>query len=132
MYDNLANYKIESISNIKILDEPIRKLTELPNMQDFSIKQYIKEHIYMVSGGSVNTTIKIDDAKRINDIISWFGEDLSVYTKDGTIYANLNINEESLVYWALQYANHVEITEPQTTRKKIKEMIDILNKKYGE
>ena len=86
----------------------------------------------MVSGGSVNATIKIDDAKRINDIISWFGEDLSVYTKDGIVYANLNVNEESLVYWALQYANHVEVTMPQTTRKKIKDMISILKTKYGE
>lgn len=131
-YDNLANYKIESISNIKILDEPIRKLTDLPNHQDFSVKQYIKEHIYMVSGASVNATIKIDNPKRINDIISWFGEDLSVYTKDGTVFANLNINEDALVYWALQYGEHVEITEPQSSRNKIKNMLAILNKKYGE
>lgn len=131
-YDNLANYKIENISNITILDEPARKLKDLPNNQDFSVKQYIKEHIYMNSGLSVNATIKIDSAKRINDIISWFGEDLSVYTKDGDIFANLNINEESLVYWALQYGNHVEVTQPQSTRNKIKEMLNILNKKYGE
>ena len=130
-YDNLANYKIENISNIKILDEPVRKLTDLPNNQDFSIKQYIKEHIYMVSGTSVNATIRIDNANRINDIISWFGEDLSVYTKDGNIFANLNINEESLVYWALQYGSHVEVMQPESTREKIKQMLKILNGKYG-
>ncbi len=130
-YDNLANYKIESISNIQILDEPVRKLNELPNNQNFSIKQYIKEHVYMVSGNSVNATIKIDNPKRINDIISWFGEDLSLYTKDGTVFANLNINEDALVYWALQYGEHVEITEPQSTRQKIKNILSNLNNKYG-
>ena len=130
-YDNLANYKIESISNIKILDEPIRKLTDLPQQKDFSVKQYIKEHIYMVSGGSVNATIKIDNPKRINDIIGWFGEDLSIYTQNGIVYANLSINEDALVYWALQYGEHVEITDPQSSRTKIKNMLAILNKKYG-
>lgn len=85
----------------------------------------------MVSGGSVNATIKIDNPKRINDIIGWFGEDLSIYTQNGIVYANLSINEDALVYWALQYGEHVEITDPQSSRTKIKNMLAILNKKYG-
>jgi len=130
-YDNLANYKIENISNITILDEPVRDLNSLPNCKNFSVKKYIKEHIYMVSGCSVNATLKIDSEKRINDIIGWFGEDLVLYTKDKTIYANLNVSEDALVYWALQYGEHVEVVEPLSTRDKIKERLAVLNKRYG-
>lgn len=129
-YNNLANYKIENISNITILEQPARDLYSLDNMQDFSIKKYIKEHIYMVSGDSVMATIKIEDEKRINDVVGWFGEDLSMYVKDGNIYANLNINEDALCYWALQYGKFVEVVEPQSTRDKLGEMIKILNAKY--
>ena len=131
-YDNLANYKIDCISNIEILDEPIRKLESLPNMKNFSVKKYIKEHIYMMGGASINSIIKIENSKYINDIISWFGEDLSLYTKNNQIYANLSVNEDALVYWALQYGENVEVIEPQSTREKIKNMIKILGKKYAE
>lgn len=131
-YDNLANYKIECISNIKIIDEPIRPLSSIPGQENFSIKQYMKEHIYMVAGNSVNATIKIDDKKRINDIIGWFGDGLSIYTQCNQIYATLTVNEEALVYWALQYGEHVEVVSPQSTRDKIKNMLIQLNKKYGE
>ena len=130
-YDNLANYKIENISNICITEEPIRPLKSLPNCEDFSVKKYIKEHIYMMSGSSVNATLKIDSEKRVTDIIEWFGEDLSIYKKSDIIYANLNVSEDALVYWALQYGEHVEVIEPLSTRTKIKERLAILNKKYG-
>ena len=130
-YDNLANYKIENISNICITEEPVRPLKSLPNCEDFSVKKYIKEHIYMMSGSSVNATLKIDSEKRVTDIIEWFGEDLSIYKKGNIIYSNLNVSEDALVYWALQYGEHVEVIEPLSTRTKIKERLAILNKKYG-
>lgn len=129
-YNNLANYKIENISNIVILDQKARDLYSLDNMQDFSIKKYIKEHIYMVSGKSVMATIKIEDENRINDVVGWFGEDLTVYNRDGYTFADLTINEEALCYWALQYGKFVEIVAPQSTRDKICDMLNILNGKY--
>lgn len=129
-YNNLANYKIENISNICIIDEKIRPLEDLDNMQNFSIKKYMKEHIYMVTGESVLATIKIDNPKRISDIIGWFGEDLRFYTKNGETFADVQINEWALVYWALQYGNLVEVTHPQSVRDKICDMIEQLKFKY--
>ena len=131
-YDNLANYKIECISNIKITEENIRPLESLPEMQNFSIKQYMKEHIYMVTGKSVKAKIKIDSQKRINDIVGWFGDNMKLYTLNNCIYADLDVNEEALVYWALQYGEHVEVIEPQSTRQKIRNMLNILRGRYGE
>lgn len=36
-YDTLSNYKIECVSNIKILNSPIRPLKELQDTKDFDI-----------------------------------------------------------------------------------------------
>jgi len=129
-YDNLSNYKIECISNIKILDEPIRSVTELPGQEKFSIKNYMQEHIYMVGGKSVNASIRVDNVERVNDIISWFGDKISLSQSDNGIIASLTVNEDSLIYWALQYGEHVEILMPKETREKMKNTLEQILKKY--
>ena len=129
-YDNLANYKIESIANIKIIDEPIKPITELPGQENFSIKNYMQEHIYMVGGKSVNASIRVDNVERVNDIISWFGDKITLSQSDDGIIANLTVNEDSLIYWALQYGEHVEILMPEETREKMKNTLLKMMEKY--
>jgi predicted DNA-binding transcriptional regulator YafY len=130
-YDNLGNYKIECISNIKILDENIKPIKSLPSQENFSIKEYMKEHIYMMTGNSVKAKIKIDNEEKINDIVSWFGDKVDILNNDKGIFVNLTVNENALIYWALQYGEFVEVVEPQTTREKIKQSLENIFKKYN-
>lgn len=129
-YDNLANYKIECISNIKMLDEDIKPLESLPNLEDFSIQQYINEHIYMMIGQSVHVTLKLDDQKTINDIIDWFGDKINIKQEDDLILADFKVNEKAIAYWALQYGEHVEVIKPASTIKLIKSMLKTMQDKY--
>ena len=62
-YNDLSNYKIECISNISIVDEPIKPISKLDNTEGFTKKQYIDEHIYMTFGKSVDATIRVDKSK---------------------------------------------------------------------
>ena len=130
-YDNLGNYKIECISNIKILNEDIKPLKSLPGQEKFSINKYMEEHIYMLAGKSVKTTIKIENEDRINDIVSWFGDKIHLYKLNNEIFADFTVNEDSLVYWAMQYGQTVEVLEPEETREKIKILLRDMIKKYG-
>lgn len=130
-YDDLSNYKIECISDIKILDEDVRQLKTLPNYENFRIDKYINEHIYMTHGNSVDALLKLDSTKEIGDIIDWYGEDLDIYEKNGTIFAKLTVNETALIYWALQYGEHIEIITPEKTREKVKEILNTMSKKYN-
>lgn len=129
-YNDLSNYKIECISNIKILDEDIKPIETLPNHENFSIKDYIKEHIYMVSGKSINAKIKIDKEDKVNDFIDWFGKDVSFSKTNDEIFVELKVNEDALIYWALQYGEHFEIVEPTETRNRIKEIVHKMFRKY--
>lgn len=129
-YENLGNYKIECISNIKILDEDIKPLKLLPNMENFSIKEYMQEHIYMMAGKSVKTKIKVDNVDRVNDIISWFGDKVRITQKDGEIFVEFSVNEDALVYWALQYGESMEIVEPVSTREKMATTLKNILGKY--
>lgn len=131
-YSNLGNYKIECISNIKILNEEIKPLKSLPDMENFSIKEYMKEHIYMMTGKSVEAIIKVDSEERINDIVGWFGDKIDIVKNDDGIFVKVTVNEDALVYWALQYGESVEIVEPKSTREKMKTTLKNILKRYEE
>jgi len=129
-YDDISNYKIECISNIKILDEDVKSINSLPNHESFSMKNYIKEHVYMAFGKSVYAKVKINKEEKVNDFIDWFGKDVDFEKINNEIIASLKVNEESLIFWALQYGRYVEILEPLETRNKIIQVIDDMKKQY--
>lgn len=130
-YDNLGNYKIDCISNIRILDEKIKPLKSLPGQENFSLKEYMREHIFMFSGDSVNATIEICVPERINDVVNWFGQGARLYKREDKIYADLTVNEDAIIFWALQYGESVEIISPESTRNKMKNIITKMIDKYS-
>ena len=129
-YDNLANYKIECISELTILDEDVKKLNSLPGQENFKLDEYINEHIYMTTGKSVKATLKLESEKEIGDIIDWYGENIDIEKKNGEIFATLKVNELALLYWAMQYGEVVEIVTPEETRQKYKDMLNKIIAKY--
>ena len=131
-YNSLSNYKIENISNIKILDTKIKPLRLLEDSQNFDISSYINEHIYMFSGKTIQTTIKIKNPKVLNDIVDWYGENIIVKEKDNEIFISFSVNEQAFLYWALQYGLNIEIIKPKSTRDKYIEILkEIINKYNG-
>ena len=85
----------------------------------------------MAVGDSVDAEIKIKSEEKINDFVDWFGKDASIFKRGEDIVAKLKVNEESLIYWALQYGQHVEVLKPAKTRDKIKSILKDMIEKYG-
>jgi predicted DNA-binding transcriptional regulator YafY len=129
-YDDLSNYKIECISNVRVLEEDIKPIESVCDSARFSIKDYIKEHVYMMAGKTINARVKIDTQEKVNDFIDWFGKDVQFFKSGDKIEALLKVNEDALVYWALQYGEHVEILEPESAREKIKKTLAKMLDKY--
>ena len=129
-YSDISNYKIENIANNRILDEEIKPLKSLPGQANFSIREYMKEHIYMTSGESVMAKLKLNNEDKINDVVDWFGSDISIETHKDEIFVILRVNEDALVYWAMQYGESIEVVAPNSTREKIKEFLHNMMQKY--
>lgn len=129
-YNNISNWKIENIVNIKILKEDVKPITSLDGQANFDLKKYMQEHIYMLAGKSVNAKIKIDNEERINDVISWFGNSARIYREKENLFVDLKVNEDALIYWALQYGESVEIVAPDESREKMKNVLRGVLKKY--
>ena len=131
LFNDIANYRIEQIANVKILDsdiKPIEKLNGCENGIDRA--KYINENIYMFDNNTVTAKIKINDEYAVNYIVEWFGCDARL-NKDGeNIIATIKVNEQALIYWCLQYGESVELISPQSTRDKIKQILNTMVNNY--
>ena len=67
----------------------------------------------------------------MDQLVDWFGRNFSVDVEEnGRMTVTLKCNEEAMLYWALQYGEHVEIKEPKKLRERMKEMIRMIAEKY--
>lgn len=130
-YNEIGNYKVDFIKNIRILDDERKPLNNLKGYEKgFDISKYINEHIYPFGDKTVYATIKLTDDNSITYVMEWFGKNAKIYKKNNTTYADIVSSEKALVYWCLQYGESVELLFPKQTRDKIKSILDKVNKKY--
>ena len=131
-FDKIANYKIDKISNIEILDSDIKPVTELAGYEKgLDIIKYVNENIYMFGTKTVNATIKIFDDFTSSYVEEWFGSNAKFYKKDGELFADVVVNDMALVYWCLQYGERIELIKPQECRDEIKRIVKGMNERYN-
>lgn len=130
-YNEIANYKIELITNIKILDQQVKPITKLKGCeQGVDMAKYANENIYMFNNKTVSATLKIEDDYAAEYVMEWFGKKARFYQKNNIVYADVTANEKALIYWCLQYGDTIELISPQSARDGIKKAIARLNEKY--
>lgn len=130
-YNEIANYKVDFIKNIKILNDERKPLNSLKGYGNgIDITKYINDHIYPFADNIVKATIKLSDENTITYVMEWFGGNANVYKKGNNFFADITNNEKALIYWCLQYGESVELITPSETRNKIKEIVSKIQKKY--
>lgn len=101
-YDNLVNYRVDRITNIRILDERRKPIKELSD-RELNLPRYMAEHVYMYAGESIKAKFKAKNYL-IDQLIDWFGVDISI--------------------------RHIEVTEPKDMRERIAKATKEMAAKY--
>ena len=112
-YDTLANYRIDRISDIALLDSPAKDKALVRGLEKgLDLPRHMAEHVYMFAGESAAVEFR---AKRsiIGDIIDWFGLD-AVFTDitDDALTVRVRVNRAAMLCWALQYGKYVRVLHP--------------------
>lgn len=129
-YDNVVNYRVDKITNIKILDEPRKNVKELLD-GEINLPKHMAEHIYMFSGESIRAKFKAKNYL-IDHIVDWFGMDVKILPiDDEECMIEVNVNKEAFFCWTMQYGTHVEVMEPNDMRERIAATVRQLNEKYN-
>ena len=111
-YNNLANYRMDRITNIRLLDTPVKPKEQVQGGKYFSLPKHMAEHLYMFSGESIPVTFRM---KKIilNDVIDWFGTDIAFSNEtEDEVTARVTVNWSAMRYWAQQYCRHVRVLTP--------------------
>ena len=132
-YDNVSHFRIDRIKNIKILDTPAKKATQVMGFKDgFDLPTHMAEHIYMFGGESGMVTFT---AKKyiVNDIIDWFGTDVRFWNEtEDEVNVSVRVNYHAMKYWAMQYGYHITVTSPPSLVEEIKNKLTAAAEKYKE
>lgn len=120
-YDNLANYRLDRITDIKLLSTPIKPLSQVQGTGNgLDLPQHMAEHVYMFTGESDMVTFR---AKKylINDIIDWFGGGVTFFDEtEEEVGVRVRVNLKAMRRWALQYALHARVLSPESLATQIK------------
>lgn len=131
-YDEIGNYKVERISNIEILDSDSKPITKVKGFENgIDITKYVNENIYMFATKTIKATVKIYDNWATSYVDEWFGNNSRFYEKDNQIFADIEANESSLIYWCLQYGESIELVKPAECRQKIQCILQQMNDRYN-
>lgn len=125
-YDDVSNYRIDRIRNIKILDEKGKPFRELKwsGHQNLDLAEYMKEHVYMYSSENVHVKFRIVKPM-ITDVIDMFGKDVIFSDEDEThVTVTTKTNERAMEQFAKNFAPDVEILKPKKLRDELRKELE--------
>lgn len=132
----LFHYRLDYIRNARMTGERRRLLREVPGCEHgLDLSCHMKEHIYMYGGGSTRVTFRANlctNQNIVGHIIDWFGNEVrfSSETED-SVTATVNVSEQAMFYWALQYGESVEVLKPASLRDKLYRTANEMREKYS-
>lgn len=132
-YNNFVNFRIDLMKDIEILeDSPSKKLEDIPEAgKNFSIAKYLNEHIYIFGGKPLDAKIRFTDPYMLTQVHTTFGKNVTIDKTDDVYTVSFRCDENSLLYWAMQFSQKVEVLEPSSLREKLKEAAQSMLEKYS-
>ena len=114
-YEYISNYRLDRISNIELLDTPIKPFEKLKgaNGRHLNLKDYMREHVYMFSSNNTHARFRITKSL-ISDVIDLFGKDVRFENEtDDTVEVVTYTNEMALHQFAKAYSPYAIVLEPK-------------------
>ena len=125
-FETLSHYRVDRITDIRLLDVPCEPMPDAPVLPSQTLEQ-----LYMYSGEQVTCRF-LADACVLGDIVDWFGSEVHFAPagENGQLCVTVRVHPQAMEHWALQYARHVTVLEPESLRASIAEAVRMLTEKY--
>ena len=125
-HDNVSHYRLDRIADIRITDEPARPAKTVQGLENgVDLPKHMAEHLYMYEGPSETVIFRMKKYL-LDDVIDWFGTDLSFSDEDEeAVTARVRVNFQAMRRWAVQYSPHVRVLFPESLVETVKQ--DILS-----
>ena len=130
-YDDLTHFRIDRIKDCVPLDTSSKSLRMLKGFETgIKLSEYVKAHPNLWSGETAHITFQCKKFM-MNDVTDSFGTDLRIEElPDEMIRVHVEASEASMLHWAIQFADAVEVLSPQSLREQIADTLRNALKKY--
>lgn len=132
-YSALQLFRIDKMANIVIKDDwPIKKIEDLKDLpSDFSIYNYINEHVYLFNDEIVTVKLRLDGEWVIEFIKDWFGDNIQIENVNNNIICTIRGDQTALYYWIMQYSDCVTLLYPESLVKRVKQGLNKAIERYN-
>lgn len=124
-YDDISNYRLDRISDLKILEEKAKPFKSLKwsNRGSLDLEAFMKQHPYMFSSDNIHAKLRITKLM-IGEVIDTFGKDVTFSDEDDQgVTVSLTNNEMAIEEFVKRYIPDVVVLTPSLIRKQfIKEL----------
>lgn len=130
-YSNLSIWRIDLMSNVKLLEEAGRPKQEIKEMTNtWNGQEYMEKHLNMFYDDPVKVTLKVPN-DHYTMMVDWFGNSFVKWRAIDEKYDMVFVtcSEAAMINWAMQYSDVVEVLGPSDVQDAIeKRCKDVLAK----
>lgn len=130
-YSNLSIWRIDLMSNVKLLEEAGRSKQEIKGMTNtWNGQEYMEQHLNMFYDDPVKVTLKVPN-DHYTMMVDWFGNSFVKWRAIDEKYDMVFVacSEQAMINWAMQYSDVVEVLGPSDVQDAIeKRCKDVLAK----
>ena len=129
-WKNMGYYRLDKITQMQITDRPLTPLRTVHGFENgIDYKNFSAALPYMFTDTPEQIELLADNSV-VDQIVDWFGYDIQIAPQGNGVRVQLKSSPNAMTYWALQFAEHVEILSPPYLREKVRSILQNACKKY--
>ena len=124
-WGEMRYHRLDRMTNIRISEKPCVPLRSIKGFENGIDYSYLSTGMpYMYSDKPERITFYADEGI-VDQIIDWFGKNVVFRREESRLVATLRSSPKAMLYWAVQFADCIEIIEPVYLREQV---VEYLNK----
>ncbi len=133
-YGNLMHLRIDRMSGVEEINEPVRPYSEVCDYRDyFDVADYTRRLFSMYGGETEKVELRCS-REILEQVTDRFGDDIFITNLTDTHFnfsCELSVSP-ALVTWILNYGNKIEVVSPQNLRDKVIARAEEALRLYGK
>lgn len=120
-YSNVSVWRIDLMSDVKLLEEEGRPKREIKGMSDtWNGQEYMEKHLHMSYDAPTNVRLKVSN-EYYTMMVDWFGNNFVKRREFDEKYdvVIVTCSEQAMINWAMQYSDVVEVLGPPSVQNAI-------------
>lgn len=120
-YSNVSVWRIDLMSDVKLLEEEGRPKQEIKEMTNtWNGQEYMEKHLHMSYDAPTHVRLKVSN-EYYTMMVDWFGNNFVKRKSIDEKYdmVTLTCSEQAIINWAMQYSDVVEVLGPPSVQNAI-------------